>query len=171
MWTSRDQPLCTHIFMNVFPFGVLGEKSLLPDCWSLDGRGAVAVGWLGRWDLQENIVSTNSELPFGTFWAVYCRRCHVPHAWIGCVALWLLNGWYPCCNTPFSWKKQRLLCCLNLRHWLRFWNRAFSYLTWPAVYRKYWYRYRYVLVYKTAEVRVLFRVFLFHMPDQWTNSW
>jgi hypothetical protein len=35
--------------MNVVPFGVLGEKSLLPDCWSLDGRSAVAGGRAGDW--------------------------------------------------------------------------------------------------------------------------
>jgi hypothetical protein len=152
-------------------FGVLGEKSLLPDCWSLDGRGAVAVGWLGRWDLQENIVSTNSELPFGTFWAVYCRRCHVPHAWIGWVALWLLNGWYPCCNTPFSRKKQRLPCCLNSRHWLRFWNRVF-FVSHVAG------RLQQILIslpicadVQNGKGTVLFRVFLFHLPDQWNNSW
>ena len=49
IWTERDQPLCIHIFMNVFPFGVLGEKSLLTDCWSLDGRGRWAWRRSGDW--------------------------------------------------------------------------------------------------------------------------
>lgn len=46
----------------------------------------------------------------------------VTYAQIGCAASWLLNGWYPCCNTPFSWKKQRLPCYISRRYWFHFWT-------------------------------------------------
>jgi hypothetical protein len=36
--------------MNDYPFGALGEKSLLTDCWSVDG---LAVGRAGRWTCEE----------------------------------------------------------------------------------------------------------------------